>query len=249
MTMTRKWSLLAAVVVIAILAAGWFLAVAPKRADAQAVRGKVTKQEVANQQLQQQIQALKAQALDLPKQRARIAAIRKQVPDNPALPRLIRDLSGSASKAGLSLDSLAPATPVAVVAPTVGGSAPAPAASPAASAPAKGTTPATSPAAPESALYYVPVTLTASGEFAEVEQFVNKIEGLKRAFLVTGLQIGAGSEESAADGANPGLEMTLTGRIYLSPPVKDAKNWPGATATALTPTTAPKPTASAAPAQ
>ena len=90
MTVSRKWSLLAAVLVVAIFAAGWFLLIAPKRAEATKLQGKTVSQEEANSRLQQQIQVLQAQQKDLPQQRALLAGIKKQLPDNPALPTLIR---------------------------------------------------------------------------------------------------------------------------------------------------------------
>ena len=44
MSMTRRWSLLTAVVIVGILAAGWFLLVSPKRSDAADLRDKAGKQ-------------------------------------------------------------------------------------------------------------------------------------------------------------------------------------------------------------
>ncbi len=54
---------------------------------------------------------LKAQAKDLPKQQARLAAVAAKIPDNPALPALIRALTKAADEANVELVSLAPAPP------------------------------------------------------------------------------------------------------------------------------------------
>ena len=67
MSVTRKWSLLAAVLVLAIVAAGWFLLISPKRGEAAALRADTVTQEEANQRLLQQLEVLKAQQADLPK--------------------------------------------------------------------------------------------------------------------------------------------------------------------------------------
>src|SRR5687768_14666229 len=119
MTATRKWSALAVLLVAAVFAASWFLLIAPKRSDAADFRSQAVEQDAANERLVQQLEVLKAQAADLPKQEAFLAQIRRQLPDNPALPALIRNLTTAANKSGVDLTSLAPAVPVAVVAPVV----------------------------------------------------------------------------------------------------------------------------------
>ena len=88
MTDTRKWSALAAVLVVAIFAAGWFLLVSPKRgeaADLEARRGPGADQ---RQPRSRQISDAAGAAADLPAQQAQLAAIAQQIPDNPALPSL-----------------------------------------------------------------------------------------------------------------------------------------------------------------
>ena len=209
MTDTRKWSAAAVVLIAAIFAASWFLLVSPKRGEAADLRAQTASQEDANARLQQQIQVLMAQQQDLPKQRAKLAELRTQIPDNPALPSLIRDLTAAGRKVGVSIDSMAPAVPVAMVAAPVtapiasaGGSA----AGTTASAPA-------APAAPPSTLYQVPLNLNVTGSYFELEQFLNKLEGLQRSLLVTGFNIGEASGEDASDGD---LTITLNGRVFLS---------------------------------
>ena len=116
MTDTRKWSALAAVLVVAIFAAGWFLLISPKRGDAADLRGKAASKSQENARLQEQIAMLQEQQKGLPTQRAQLAAMRAQIPTNPALPSLIRDLTAAGKKAGVSIDSMAPTLPVALVA-------------------------------------------------------------------------------------------------------------------------------------
>lgn len=215
MTATRKWSALAVLLVAAIFVASWFLLIAPKRSDAAALRSQKVEQDATNQRLRQQLELLKAQALELPKQQAFLAQIRRQLPDNPALPALIRDLTGAAKKSGVDLVSLAPSLPVAVVSST-------PVAAPVAS-PAPGSTedaPAVpAPAAPPVTLYQVSLNVKTSGSYFEMEQFLNKIEGLKRSFLVTGFTLKeVAASGTAASGTTAGeLELDLQGRVFLSP--------------------------------
>ena len=244
MTATRKWSALAVLLVAAVFAASWFLLIAPKRSDAAAFRSQAVEQDAANERLVQQLEVLKAQAADLPKQEAFLAQIRRQLPDNPALPALIRNLTTAANKSGVDLTSLAPALPVAVVAPvvavpTAAATTTAPPAGDAGTAP--GPVVATAPAAP--VLYAVPITVKTTGSYFETEQFINKLEGLKRSFLVSGFTLttsqATGSDGSALTGA---LDLQIQGRVFLSPAA-------AATATAATPAVpAVSPSPSTAPA-
>jgi Tfp pilus assembly protein PilO len=236
MSVTRKWSALAVVLVLAILAAGWFLLVSPKRTEAAGLETQVDTQEAANAKLVSELEQLKAQQAELPAQRAELASMRKQIPDNPALPTLIRSLTEAGRKVGVSIDTMSPTVPVAVVDP----------AAEVAAAPATTTSESDSlsqtsdssttdstegsadsttatvaaPAAPT--LYQVPLTLEVSGSYFELEQFINKLEGLKRSFLVTGFTLApateSGSDTTDAGPAPDDLTLSLQGRVFLSPP-------------------------------
>src|SRR5919106_701702 len=98
MTDTRKWAAATVVLIPAIFAASWFLLVSPKRGEAADLRDQAVSQEDANARLEQQLQVLMAQQQDLPKQRARLAQLRTQIPVSPALPSLIRDLTAPGRK-------------------------------------------------------------------------------------------------------------------------------------------------------
>jgi type IV pilus assembly protein PilO len=219
---TRKWSLVAVVAVLGILAAGWFLLVAPKRTEAADLKTKAAAQEESNSGLEAQLSQLKAQQADLPKQQARLAVIRRHLPDNPALPQLIRSLTTAARQAGVTLDSLSPATPAPVVV-TVPLAAPAPASTTStdsSSTDSSGTAPAPVAAAPPApSLYQIPLTLNVTGSYFEMEQFVGKLEGLKRSLLVTGFTITPGNTAGATTGD---LSVALQGRVFIAPPAAAA---------------------------
>jgi Tfp pilus assembly protein PilO len=229
MTDTRKWSALAAVLVVAIFAAGWFLLISPKRGDAAELRGKAATKAQDNARLQEQITMLQEQQKDLPTQQAQLAAMRTQIPTNPALPSLIRDLTAAGKKAGVSIDSMAPTLPVAlveaatttVVAPTTTGD----------DAAATGSTgakkPPTHAAVPASTLFKVPLTLTVTGSYFELEQFVSKLETVRRSFLVSGFKLTGATSVGAKEND---LTIIIDGRVFLSQPT---------TATTTTPVVAP----------
>jgi Tfp pilus assembly protein PilO len=250
MTATRKWSALAVLLVAAIFAASWFLLIAPKRSEAAGLRTQKSEQDATNERLVQQLEVLKAQAQDLPKQEAFLAQIRRQVPTNPALPALIRDLTAAAKKSGVDLLSLTPSLPEAVVpaavtavVPTAAGTA-APS-SATTTAPGTVTAPVVAPT-----LYRVPIVVKTNGSYFETEQFLNKVEGLKRSFLVTGFTLqavpgsGLGATAPGVTSAD-GLSLEIKGSVFLSPEAAAAVTAgatvpaPGATATTPAPSTAP----------
>lgn len=210
MTDTRKWSAGAALLIVAVFVASWFLVIAPKRGEASDLEAQTTTQDQANSMLEQKIRQLQVQQQDLPKQEARLATLHQQIPDNPALPSLIRGLSAAGRQVGVTLDSLAPSAPVQAVAAV---------AAPVTSTPATGTTGSTgttttvAPAASAATLWQIPLNITVTGSYFELEQFLNKLEGQHRSLLVTGFQIApAATEEAAPDD----LAVTLNTRVFLS---------------------------------
>ena len=71
----RQWVLLTAVGCVAVLAAGWFLLVQPKHAEADDLRAQAETAQAANAGLRPQLTVLEDQAEVLPEQRARLAAV------------------------------------------------------------------------------------------------------------------------------------------------------------------------------
>jgi Tfp pilus assembly protein PilO len=212
----KQWVALTLVAVVAIVAAGWFLLISPKRSEAAAVRTDAASVVAANQGLELQLATLKAQAKQLPAQQAKLAAVQAKIPDNPALPALIRALAQAADKAGVELVSLAPGTPALVVAPVAGTPVAAPAAGTA-------VTPVT--AAPlgtaAGTLSSISVTVSVVGGYFQVEQFLDMIEGLTRAMKVTTFSLVPGTNpvkkvvgQALANAST--LNATINGVVYLA---------------------------------
>ena len=230
MSLTRRWSLLTAVLIIGILAASWFLLVSPKRSEASDLRQKAAEQQASNASLVLKLNELKAQSLDLPKQKARLAVIGKQIPDNPALPTLIRSLTAAGKKVGVELVSMTPGAPIAAA---VAVPVPVPVAAAATTTSGTGTTATAgstsaagataTPAAPVAApLYLVPLSLHLTGTYFEVEQFINKLEGMQRSFLLTGFVLTPGTAAATAATSTTAadqLDLVLKGQVFLSPKV------------------------------
>lgn len=206
----RQWSVLTAVAVLAVLAAGWFLLVSPKRSSAAALRADATAQALANDTLRAQLAALTLQARNLPRERARLAVLGQKIPNSPALPTLIRRLQDAADQAGVTiLGSISPGLP-AVVATGPTGAVPAPTAGAATGG---------------GSLLAIPVTLQVTGGFFQLEQFLANLEDLPRSFLVGQLAVTPNGTASAATTSTSGvssgpvagsLSASITGRVFLA---------------------------------
>jgi type IV pilus assembly protein PilO len=197
-----------------VLVAGWFVLVSPKRGEAAELRTAAETQVAANAALETKLAVLKAQAKDLPKQQAKLAAVAAKIPDNPALPALIRALTSAATSAGVELVTVSPG-PVAVV-----GAAPAAAAAPVAPA-AKTARASAGAGAAAGTLAQIPLSLTVAGGYFQVEQFVANLENLPRSMRITGLTLvpGVNPVKPALAGAvedGSTLTTTITGQVYLA---------------------------------
>jgi Tfp pilus assembly protein PilO len=234
MSMTRRWSLLTAVLIVGILAASWFLLVSPKKSQASDLRGQAAAQQASNDALVQKLSELKAQSADVPKQKAELATMRKQIPDNPALPTLVRDLTAAGKKVGVQVLSITPGVPTAAVV----AAAPVPVAAPDTTTADGSTTDGTAATtgtpttptvvAPAAApLYNLPLGLTITGSYFEVEQFINKLEGMQRTYLLTAFDLKPlGAATTGSSAAADDLTLTLTGQVFLSPNVAAATTTP-----------------------
>jgi len=225
MTDTRKWSAIAAVLVVAIFAAGWFLLISPKRSDAAALRTTAASKASSNAQLEDQIKMLQEQQKDLPQQQATLAGLRDRIPNNPALPSLVRDLTEAGRKAGISIDSMTPSLPVAAVATALV----APVADSTTESGSTGATTTTkaAPTAAAQTLFQIPMTVNVTGSYFELEQFVSRLETVKRSFLISGFTLSDGTGENAVEGD---LTIVLNGRVFLT------QETPATTTTHVAPT-------------
>ena len=224
----KQWVALTVLAAFAILAAGWFLLVSPKRSEAADLQTQAASQVSANQQLSTQLDVLKAQAKELPKKQADLAKVAAKIPSNPALPALVRALTAASTSAGVEFVSVTPGTPAVVAAPAAAPAAPAggaaaPAAAPAAAA---GTPAAPAPASPAGTLASIPVSINVVGDYFEVEQFIANLENLPRALRITNLALAPGQGPKAASAAGAAaststedgrsLTSTITGSVFMA---------------------------------
>lgn len=223
----KQWVALSAVGVLAILAAGWFLLVSPKRGEAAKVRADVATQQGTNSSLQTQLAMLKAQAKTLPQQQATLARVAAKIPDNPALPALIRALSKAADDVGVELVSMAPGAPTAAApgAATAGRPAAATPVAPAATgaAPVTGLAAAPAPASfSPGVLTTIPLSINVVGGYFQIEQFFDRLENLARATKVTGFTMSPGANPMKPQSSNQAtatgntLTTAVTANVYMA---------------------------------
>lgn len=211
MTKTRQWAMLAAVACLAVFAAGWLLVIKPQRSHASDLRAQTATVQGQTASLRTQVAQLQQQQKDLPSQQKLLSQIATKIPDNPALPALIRQLSAAADGAGVNLVSLAPGQPAVA----------------AAQAPVSTTVTPTTTAAPAAApLASIPLAVQVQGSYFNVEQFFAAVEGLNRAMLVTGFSMtpasgssgGGAGPSGGADALPPGtLNASITAQVFEAP--------------------------------
>jgi Tfp pilus assembly protein PilO len=221
---TTKWYAGAAAASVAVLGAGWFLLVSPQQTTAADITAQTQNVVQQNLAAEQQIAALKAEFKDLPQLQSQVAAIRTKIPQAPQEPALIRAISTAASKAGLTLDSMTFQVPQAIV----GGGAAAP------------TTGGLNAFSTPGQVSQVGVTMQLKGSFADTRLFLNSLESMQRAMLITGVDIARGGQSTEA--GSEGLSTTLTARVFMANPGAFAS---AGGSTATTPTTAGASTADA----
>lgn len=232
----RTWIAGTVVLSLVLVAAGWFLLIAPKRAEAAELREETVAAQDRNAQLEVRIAELKEQFAQLPQRKAELAAVRTAMPQEAELATLTRDLQRLAGEAGVTLMTITPTDASSLVAP--GAAAPAPAATPAPAAEGATTTEGTDAAATDAAatdpaaaaaagttaapagLSQVPVVVGVIGPFDKATLFLQKVqEELDRDYLVDTLNVVAEEPAEAKDGkptiVNGDVTMTLTGRVFV----------------------------------
>ena len=236
----QQWVALTVAGSLALLAAGWFLVISPKKDEATELRTQAAAQVSANAMLETQLQVLRAQAKDLPSKQAELAQVAAKIPDNPSLPALIRALTAASTSAGIDFVSVTPGAPAAVVVaapavPQVPGSATSQTTPTTPTAPAGPAAAGVGAAGPAGSLATIPVALNVVGDYFDIAQFVSEVENLPRALRIMDLTLAPGVSPTAAkdskatpeDGRS--LTTTINGTVFM------AVNRPVATAVVAPP--------------
>jgi Tfp pilus assembly protein PilO len=188
MTRIQQWIAGTVVAVIAIAAAGWFVAIAPQSHKASNLVSQAATQEQSNLALRNTLTRLNTQMTRVPAEQAEVAAIAQKIPADPGLPGYVRNLTAAAAQTGVELVSIAPGVPTTVVVPaaTV---APAPTASAGATPAAATAAPAVPSAAPAATLQAISIGLVVQGGYYQLEEFAKALEALNRSTVLTTVSI------------------------------------------------------------
>jgi Tfp pilus assembly protein PilO len=189
--MNRRPLLVGVAAALAVLLAWYFLLWKPRNDEITEARDRTEAAETQAQQLQSEIQRIRAAQRDEPLRRAQLETLRAAIPDDPNLAQFILDTNDAATKAGIDFISIAP-TPPAAAAPT--------------QAPATGTTATTAPPAQGTPPAEVKVVLQVQGGYFQVLDFVNRLTDLPRLLVIDSVAVSADQ--------NGRLSVNLQSRMF-----------------------------------
>ncbi|HEY3925580.1 MAG TPA: hypothetical protein VGL75_13540 [Acidothermaceae bacterium] len=198
MTRIQQWIAGTVVALLLIVAAGWFLAIAPQKHKVSSLGEQSASQEQANSNLRTKLSTLTAQLSAVPSEEAAVAAVTQKIPNDPDMPDYVRALTTIAGQTGVELISIAPGAPAAVtvaaaVVPATTTATPSASASVVAAA----------PALPAVSLQGIPVQLNVQGGYFQIQQFTAALQRLARSTVVSSVAITPGSPLKAPKVAPP----------------------------------------------
>ena len=234
MTGNRLWTLGSVVLIVAIVAMGWLLAISPMLTQADAARLQAQTIDAQNASQQVSTTKLAASFAKLPELEATLATLQKAIPEDADLDTFLDGMQKTADATGVVVNSYTAAEAVAygggsiTAAPAQpAGASPSPSPSP---SPDSGSTGSVAPAVPADPagalagkLFTVPVTLGLKGSPEQVMAFTRAMQESSRFFLVTDVSFAGGS----------GATGTVAGSLF----VLRASAAPGATTGAAAPDT------------
>lgn len=230
----RQWSLLTGLACAAVLVAGFIFFVQPQHAKANELSTKASTVATQTQQLRVQLATLQEESRNLATEQAKLDQVVRQLPPGPQLPSLTRQLDKVAADSHVELVNVAPGPPAAFVATVT---TPAKAGTAAKSAtPAATTGVAASSATAGSGLLTIPVALTVSGDYFNLERFLDSLEGLQRSMLVDGFTVTYQAPHAGTSSATPQvgageLNVSIQARVFLTSTPLGALVTPGSTVT------------------
>ena len=244
---------------VVLVAIGYLVVAQPQLAAASTANDQLTSANAQVTATQATITQLKGEQTKLPALREQLTALRGSIPTGAQIPSYIDGLNSLADSTGVSITGItvggavAYAAPAAAAASAAAAPSSSPSATPSASASAAPVVapvstvwaPTTDPTITGANFVVIPVSVTTSGQTANMLAFVKGLQSGTRLFLVSGLS-------TAADSTSPGLVTgSIQGFIYvlLDTSVSNAAATVVTTPTTPTATTSPSGTATPTPTQ
>jgi Tfp pilus assembly protein PilO len=221
----RLWVIGAILVMVAIIAAGWFLGIQPQLATAAAADQSRSTTQVQNTVNETLLASLKKDYSNIGTLKTQLASLQDSVPESAEISAFVTELDALAGAHQATVtaitvaDAKAYAPPVAAVpAPAPGATAtpaptPSPTAAPVAPAAPVGTLRVTNPKITAANFVAIPVQLSITGQYSNVLDFVNGLQMGPRLFLVTSLSITTPAATAKTTGSS--VESNIGGFIYV----------------------------------
>jgi Tfp pilus assembly protein PilO len=191
-----------AVGLLAVAALGWVVAVGPETSALGTARQQVADIRDQNALLSTQLTALTRQQQDLPETRRTARRLAERFPATADQPGLFEAVTAAAVDAGIGPQGVTALTPSP---PVIGDGT-------AAAVPADAT--GTAPAPAGGNLARQTVTVSVTGTYDQTELLLENLEHMPRAYLVTSVAL-------SGDPASGAFTTSITGDMFVMPPVQD----------------------------
>jgi Tfp pilus assembly protein PilO len=204
---------------VVLVAGGWFLGIQPQLTAAAAADQSRVTTDATNATDQSLLAALKKDYSDLAPLKTRLATLEQSVPSKANMSSFVSELNSLAGANAITVNTITvadatPYTPPVAPAPAPSSSAspsPSPSPSATATAPVAPTGPVappqvTNPSITAANFVAIPVTLSISGTYSKVLEFVSGLQSGPRLFLVNAL---------STDTKNGSVDATVGGLVYV----------------------------------
>jgi len=224
MDRNRMMLIAAALTAVVVLALGFLVGVQPQLVAASSAELQQQSVEAQNETLRESLATLEADNAKLPDLKSELATLDTSVPSQAALSSFLTELDQLAGASGTTVTGFTSSDATAYEPTTTDVAAPA--ATDAAASDAAGTAPAaTAPAAPTAPelvtdplvtatnFSSIPITVSIQGSYAQARDFLSKLQGGSRLFLVTTFASTGSSEAGDATGVPD--QWTVGGLVYV----------------------------------
>jgi Tfp pilus assembly protein PilO len=250
MSRDRLWVIAAVAGMLVVAVAGWFLGISPVVAKATAANAQISSIRVTNAASLSRLTSLKQQTAGIGTLQKSLAALRDSIPEDADASVFLQELGTLSAAHNVTITSVTIASATVYTAPvaatpaadstdtTDATSTPTPTPTPTPTSTTAPTT-ATTPAA-TNPFVLVPVSITVTGAFDDVRDFIGAVQGGSRLYLATEVSIVGDASSATTTGTLTGDVFTLQGTSPESTPAPTPKPKPTATPT-------PTPTATETP--
>jgi len=224
MDRNRMMLIAAALTGVVVIALGFLVGVQPQLAAASFAESQQQSVETQNETLRESLATLEADNAALPDLKSELATLDTSVPSQAALSSFLTELDQLAGASGTTVTGFTSSDATAyeptttdVAAPTATDAAASDAAGTdaAATAPAAPTAPdlVTDPLVTATNFSSIPITVSIQGSYAQARDFLSKLQGGSRLFLVTTFASTGSSEAGDATGVPD--QWTVGGLVYV----------------------------------